>query len=94
MQATADLQVVPLGQGVSVRQEITQAIDLLENYPLVVKTHAAGTNLEGQLQVILDAVAAVHAQLHDSGCVRLLSYIKLETRTDKLPTLEGKRLQR
>jgi len=30
--------------------------------------------------------------MHREGNVRLLSYLKLETRTDKEPTLVGKRL--
>jgi uncharacterized protein YqgV (UPF0045/DUF77 family) len=37
-------------------------------------------------------VARIHEELHASGSVRLVSYLKLETRTDKDPTLAGKRL--
>jgi len=92
MLATADLQVIPIGRGVSVRKEILEVVQLLSEYPLKVVTHAAGTNLEGELDVILQAVAKIHESLHQSGTVRIVSYLKLETRTDKLPTLEGKRL--
>jgi uncharacterized protein YqgV (UPF0045/DUF77 family) len=41
---------------------------------------------------ILAAVARIHEAMHDSGSARLISYLKLETRTDKTPTLAGKRL--
>ena len=92
MQATADLQVIPIGQGVSVRKEIMEVVQLLSQYPLKVVSHAAGTNLEGDLDVILQAVSKIHEHLHLSGTVRIVSYLKLETRTDKVPTLEGKRL--
>ncbi len=92
MQATAELQVVPIGQGVSVRREITRVVALLEGYDFIVETHASGTNIEGELTDILAAVGALHEALHQDGCVRLLSYLKLETRTDKAPTLAGKRL--
>jgi len=92
MQATAELQVIPIGQGVSVRNEIRQVVELLSRYPLKTETHASGTNLEGELNIILEAVAAVHETLHLSGSTRLLSYLKLETRTDKQPTLAGKKL--
>ena len=92
MKATADLQVIPLGEGVSVRQQIIKVVKLLSEYPLIVNTHAAGTNLEGSLADILKAVEEVHGLLHDNGTVRILSYLKLETRTDKETTLEGKRL--
>ncbi len=37
-------------------------------------------------------VQEVHEVLHAEGAVRLISMIKLETRTDKEPTLAGKRL--
>lgn len=92
MLATAELQVIPIGTGVSLRREITRVVDLLNNRPLHIETHASGTNIEGDLRDILDAVESVHTTLHDEGSVRLLSYLKLETRTDKIPTLRGKQL--
>ena len=92
MKATADLQVIPLGTSITVRDEVTRTVDLLKKRRLIVEPHAAGTNLEGDLDEIMDAVKAVHKLLHDSGSVRLVSYLKLETRTDKTPTLIGKRL--
>ena len=92
MQATAELQVVPIGQGVSVRREITRVAALLAEYDLRVETHASGTNIEGELATILAVVAHIHEVMHAEGTVRLLSYLKLETRTDKAPTLAGKQL--
>jgi uncharacterized protein (TIGR00106 family) len=92
MQATVELQVIPIGAGVSVRTQIKSVIALLEGYDFILETHASGTNIEGELSEILAAIEKVHEQLHGAGVVRLLSYIKLETRTDKIPTLAGKRL--
>jgi uncharacterized protein (TIGR00106 family) len=92
MQATAELQVVPIGQGVSVRQEIVRIVALLKDRDFIVETHASGTNIQGELSDILAAVEQIHETLHREGSVRLVSYLKLETRTDKLPTLAGKRL--
>jgi uncharacterized protein (TIGR00106 family) len=92
MQATAELQVIPIGQAVSVRSEVKQVVELLTQYVLKIETHASGTNIEGELETILEAVSKVHELLHQSGVIRLVSYLKLETRTDKIPTLEGKRL--
>ena len=48
--------------------------------------------LEGDLEAIFAAIVKVHETLHAEGSVRLVSYLKLETRTDKTPTLAGKRL--
>ena len=92
MQATAELQVVPIGQGVSVRQEIVRIVALLKDHDFIVETHASGTNIQGELSDILAAVEQIHETLHREGSVRLVSNLKLETRTDKLPTLAGKRL--
>jgi uncharacterized protein (TIGR00106 family) len=92
MKATAELQVVPIGQSVSVRQQILRVVGLLDGRGFIVETHASGTNIEGELAEILAAVQEVHQVLHQDGCVRLVSYLKLETRIDKAPTLAGKRL--
>lgn len=92
MQATAELQVVPIGQGVSVRKEIARVVALLKDQGFILETHASGTNIQGELGAILAAVQQVHETLHREGSVRLVSYLKLETRTDKPSTLAAKRL--
>ena len=92
MQATAELQVIPIGAGVSVRQEVRRVVELLQGYNFIVETHASGTDIEGELLDILAAVGKIHETLHREGSIRLVSYLKLESRTDKKPTLAGKRL--
>ncbi len=92
MQAIVELQVIPLGSGVSVRKEVTRVIELLRNHQILVKTHATGTNIQGELKVILAVIEEIHETLHKEGSVRLISYIKLETRIDKTPTLADKQL--
>ncbi len=67
-------------------------VGLLRQHDFILETHAAGTDIEGELADILAAVQQVHETLHAEGSVRLVSYLKLETRTDKVPTLAGKRL--
>jgi len=92
MQATAELQVIPVGEGVSVRQQVMRIVELLQGHDFILETHASGTNIEGELTDILAVVEHIHETLHREGSVRLVSYLKLETRTDKVPTLAGKRL--
>lgn len=92
MQALVELQVIPIGSGVSVRKEVTRVVEMLNGYDFIVQTHASGTNIEGDISDILSAVESIHKTLHDEGSTRLVSYLKLETRTDKIPTLTGKRL--
>lgn len=92
MKATAELQIIPIGSGVSVRQEVIRAVEVLKKHDFTVETHASGTDIEGELADILATIEEIHETLHKEGDVRLVSYLKLETRTDKTPTLAGKRL--
>jgi uncharacterized protein (TIGR00106 family) len=73
MKATGEIQVIPIGAGVSVRE-----------------LHGQGTNVEGELDDILAAVKAIHEVLHAEGTVRLATFVKIGTRTDKEPSLAGK----
>ena len=90
MKAIAEIQVIPIGAGVSVRKEVKRAHQLLEESELLVTLHSYGTNVEGELRQIFDAVHRVHETLHAEGTVRLTTAIKIGTRTDKEPTLGGK----
>ncbi len=92
MKATAELQVVPIGSGISVRKEISRVVEILNDHDFIVETHASGTDIEGEMADILAVVGQIHERLHREGSVRLVSYLKLETRTDKAPTLAAKRL--
>ena len=90
MRAIAEVQVIPIGAGVSVRAEVKRAHRLLEDAGLNAQLHSNGTNLEGELQDIFAAIVKVHETLHAEGTVRLSTHIKIGTRTDKDPTLAGK----
>ena len=70
----------------------TRVVELLQGHDFIIETHASGTNIEGELAEILTAVGQIHQALHQDGSIRLVSYLKLETRSDKTPTLAGKRL--
>jgi uncharacterized protein (TIGR00106 family) len=90
MKALADIQIVPLGEGVSVRDTVKRAHEMLRDSGLEVSLHAFGTNVEGELGDVLNAVKKLHETLHGEGTPRLTSSIKLGTRTDKEPSLSDK----
>jgi len=90
MKAVAEVQVIPIGVGVSVRREVKRAHEILAASGLTVQLHAYGTNVEGELSAILRAVEAVHRTLHAEGTARLSTFLKLGTRTDKDPSLDAK----
>ncbi len=90
MKATGEIQVIPIGSGVSVRKQVQRAHGILEGSDLHVELHANGSNVEGELGAIFDAVKRIHETLHAEGTVRIATFIKVATRTDKEPTLAGK----
>ncbi len=90
MKATAEVQVIPIGSGVSVRKQVQRAHAVLQEAGLNAQLHANGTNLEGELEDVFAAIRHVHETLHAEGTTRLATFIKIGTRTDKEPSLEGK----
>ncbi len=92
MKAIAEIQVVPIGVGVSVRKEVKRAHELLAQSGLEVQLHSYGTNVQGELSQIFQAVENVHETLHREGTIRLMTSIKVGTRSDKTPTLASKLL--
>lgn len=90
MRALAEIQVIPIGSGVSVRKEVMRAHELLAASGIAVELHAYGTNVEGELDDILAAIKRVHETLHREGVVRLATAIKLGTRTDHEVSLARK----
>lgn len=90
MKATADIQVIPIGSGVSVRREVRRAHSILAEAGINAQLHPNGTNVEGEMADIFDAIRRVHETLHAEGTVRLATFIKLGSRTDKEPSLAAK----
>jgi uncharacterized protein (TIGR00106 family) len=90
MKAIAEVQIIPIGAGVSVRKEVMRAHALLEESGLNITLHANGSNLEGELSEVLATIQRTIETLHSEGVVRLSSHIKVGTRTDKVPTMAGK----
>jgi uncharacterized protein (TIGR00106 family) len=90
MKATAEIQVIPIGVGVSLRKEVAQAHQLIVESGLNYELHGFGTNVEGELADILAVVQHIHEVLHAQGAPRLSTSLKLGTRLDKEGSLAGK----
>ena len=90
MRAIAEIQVIPIGSGVSVRKEVKRAHGVLADSGLEVVLHANGTNVEGELHRILEVIEEMLETLHAEGVARLSTHLKIGTRTDKEPSLAGK----
>jgi uncharacterized protein (TIGR00106 family) len=90
MKVTGEVQVLPLGSGSSVRKEVKRAHGILAESGINVQLHANGTNVEGEMDRLFRAIETIHETLHAEGTVRLVTYLKIASRTDKEPTLAGK----
>ena len=90
MNIIAEICVIPIGNGVSLRKEIAIAHQILKDTGLPVQLHGYGTNIEGDYDVIVNAIKKIHTVLHNQGISRLHTNIKLGSRIDKKQCLDDK----
>ena len=92
MHVLAEIQLIPIGVGPSVRAQVQRAHDIIAASGMIIEQHGFGTNVEGELDELLAVIKSIHETLHAEGVVRLTSAIKIGSRTDKLPHLADKKL--
>ena len=90
MKVLADLTVVPMGVGISLSKYVAACERILSEAGLHTRLHAYGTNVEGEWAVFFEAVKRCHETLHEMGAPRVMTTIKVGTRTDREQTLEDK----
>jgi uncharacterized protein (TIGR00106 family) len=88
MQLTADLQLIPMGVGVSLSKYIATCEKILVEFKLKTELHAYGTNIEGEWDTVMAAIKKCHEAIHAMGAPRIASTVKLGTRTDRSQSLE------
>ena len=90
MKVIADLCIVPIGVGVSVSEYIAVCEHVLREAGLEIKLHAYGTNIEGEWDVVFEAIKRCHETVHEMGAPRISTSIKVGTWTDRDQTLQEK----
>lgn len=90
MRVLADISVIPIGVGVSLSTYVAACEKVLEEAGLRPALHANGTNVEGEWDVVFQAVRRCHEALHEMGAPRVHTTIRCGTRTDKEQTNEDK----
>lgn len=90
MKMIADLTVVPIGVGISLSKYVAACEDILKQPELKTTLHPNGTAIEGEWDVVMDAVKACHERVHDMGAPRIFTTLKIGTRIDREQTLEDK----
>lgn len=92
MKVLAEIQVIPLGVGVSLRKQVQRAHDLIISSGMTFEAHAYGTNVEGEMDEVLAVIKQIHETLHAEGTTRIGTAIKISSRTDKDSRLADKKL--
>ncbi len=90
MDLLADIQIVPLGVGVSLGKYIAACERVLRDAGLEPRLHAFGTNVSGDWDAVMAAVRRCHDTLHAMGVPRVSTSLKLGTRIDREQSLEDK----
>ncbi|WP_303908510.1 MTH1187 family thiamine-binding protein [Thiohalomonas denitrificans] len=90
MKALVNLQVIPIGTGVSVSAYIAACGAILEEAGLETELHANGTNIEGEWDRVFEAIKRCHERVHEMGAPRIQTLVSVGTRTDKEQSLKDK----
>jgi len=90
MNVIADICVIPITGDISLRKEVAKAHQILKNTGLPVQLHGYGTNIEGNIDTILNAIKEIHEQLHTDGVPRISTSIKIGSRIDKESSVQAK----
>lgn len=92
--AMVEFSVVPVGTGLpSVSKFVAYALKVVKEYEGQIKYELTpmGTVLEGDLDLLIGIVMKIHKNLLKDEVKRVVTNIKIDDRTDKRLTLEGKR---
>ena len=90
MKVLAEVCIIPIHGGSSLRKEIALAHIILKETGCHVELHGYGTNIEGDFDVIMNAIKKIHQTLHDNGTIRLHTSLKISSRIDKAQSLQDK----
>ncbi|KAG0140598.1 hypothetical protein CROQUDRAFT_346097 [Cronartium quercuum f. sp. fusiforme G11] len=88
----ADFCLIPIvGEGgPSVGKYIAECQRVLEKTGLTYKLHGYGTGIEGNWDEVMNAIKSCHEAVHQMGCPRVATDIRIGTRLDKPSSLETK----
>lgn len=90
MKIIAELSIIPIGVGLSLSEYIAECERILKSKGLQTQLHAEGTNVEGELDDVFEAIKACIDAMHKQGVPRLVTNVKVSSRTDKQETMRDR----
>ena len=90
--AIIDISVMPLGTGtLSLSKFVAGAVKVLqEERNVMYEMTSMGTNIEGDLEQLLDLARRMHRSAFDAGAQRVVTTIKIDERRDQVATMQSK----
>lgn len=88
MKVLAEFQIIPIGVGVSLSKYIAECERILKSKNLNIQLHAEGTNIEGEFDEVIAAIKACIEAVHKQGAPRIVSNVKISSRTDKPESMQ------
>lgn len=89
MKVTAELSVIPIGTGTSLSADVAVCEEVLKDAGLHTELHANGTNIEGEWDAVMAGLRRCHEAVHERGAARVVSQLKIGTRTDREASLDA-----
>jgi uncharacterized protein (TIGR00106 family) len=90
MKVIADIAIIPIGVGVSLSKYVAACEKVFAEAGLRSQLHANGTNVEGDWEVVFEALKSCHETLHEMGAPRVATNLRIGTRVDRTQTMQDK----
>jgi len=90
MKAIVDFCLIPLGVELSLSPYIAECERIFKDMGLSHQLHAYGTNIEGEWEVVMEAIKRCHNRIHEMGAPRISSTLRIGTRTDREDSIASK----
>ena len=90
--AILEISVVPIGtKETSLSSYVADCIRILKKEKVHYELTSMGTNIEGDLQVLMKIALKMHETPFKKGARRVVTTLKIDDRRDKKGTLSGKK---
>lgn len=88
MHVVAEIAMIPVGSGTSMSQILADSIKVIQQHGLKYEVTSTGTNVEGDLDTILQTVREMDEVPFREGAERVVMLLRLDDRRDKSISLD------
>jgi uncharacterized protein (TIGR00106 family) len=90
--AIMEISCVPIGTAnTSISSFVAECVRIVERQGFTYELTAMGTQVEGEVDALLQLAARMHRALFAHGAQRVLTTIRIDERADKVVLLAGKK---